>query len=286
MNYIPIESLNLQMLNVGHISHRGVWNLRQVSSPFIRIYLVTEGKANMYLQDKTIELRPNHLYMVPAYVKHSFECWGLFEHYYLHLYEGFKNEANIFEMYDFPVEVEACDNDFRYIAAMCRQFPGAKLPNSNPLAYDNSTSITNYIKYYNDLPIWHKMRLRGAMLILFSRFLQQATFKVWTADERMIKVLGYIRDHLCDNIDIDTLADVACVTKSYFIRLFTREFGISPLHYINRKKIEKSQLLLVTSNRPVKDVAYALGFNDHSYFARLFKKVVNMSPMEFRKTMV
>lgn len=255
-----------------------------VSSPFIRIYLVTEGKATMFLQGKAVELRPGHLYMVPAYVLHRFECHGLFVHYYLHVYEGFKNEANVFEMFDFPVEVEACDNDYRFITGMCRDFPDAKLLESNPLAYDSSPNFIGYVKQYNALSLWQKIRLRGATLILFSRFLQRATPRVWTTDERMLKVLGYIHYHICDDIDIDALASVACITKSYLIRLFKQEFGISPLRYINRKKMEKSQMLL-TSNQPVKDVAYALGFNDHSYYIRQFKKIVGMTPLEYRQNM-
>ena len=186
---------------------------------------------------------------------------------------------------DFPVEVEACDNDYRFITGMCRDFPDAKLLESNPLAYDSSPNFIGYVKQYNGLSLWQKIRLRGATLILFSRFLQRATPRVWTTDERMLKVLGYIHYHICDDIDIDALASVACITKSYLIRLFKQEFGISPLRYINRKKMEKSQMLLLTSNQPVKDVAYALGFNDHSYYIRQFKKIVGMTPLEYRQNM-
>lgn len=61
-------------------------------------------------------------------------------------------------------------------------------------------------------------------------------------------------------------------------------FGVkaTPLQYINRKKIEHAQLTLVTSDTQVKDVALNLGFEDYSYFNRLFKKLVGTTPQEYR----
>jgi AraC-like DNA-binding protein len=273
------------MLNVGLAHHNGDWNWQQVNSPFTRIYLVTEGEARLHLLSKTVELRPRHLYIVPAYTIHSYECRGVFIHFYLHIYEGYKNETNVFEMFDFPVEVEANDTDYRLFEEMCHSYPEACLPESNPQAYDNTTTFTDYAKRYNALTLGQKMRLRGTMLMLFSRFMQRATPRVWTSNERMTKVLAYIQNHLYDNIDVDVLAGIACVNKCYFIRLFKRELGQSPLRYINQKKTEKAQLLLLTADIPVKEVAYELGFFDLSYFIRLFKKNVGMTPQEYRASM-
>lgn len=291
---MPIESLNLLMLNVGLARHNGDWNWQGVSSPFTRIYYVKEGEAWLHIQTDTpsherekmgierLSLRPGHLYMVPAHTLHSYECHGVFEHYYLHVYEGFKNETNVMEMYDFPVEVEAAEGDEELMARMVAEHPEAKLPESDPRSYDNAGVFTGYVKRYNALPLWKKMRLRGATLLLFSRFLQQATPRMWTNDERMMRVLAEVNSHIDETIDLEHLAEVACVTKPYFIRLFKQEFGISPLQYVNRKKVERAQLLLMTEDWAVKEVAWRLGFTDDSYFIRLFKKVAGVTPQEYR----
>ena len=99
----------------------------------------------------------------------------------------------------------------------------------------------------------------------------------------MKRVLEHIHSHISDSVDVEQLADVACVTKPYFIKLFKREFGFSPVQYINRKKVERAQLLLFTSDMPVKEVAYSLGFSDHSYFIRLFRKSAGITPQEYRR---
>lgn len=282
---LPIESLNLQMLNVGLAYHNGDWNWQRVSSPFTRIYCVTKGEARLHIGSESILLRPGHLYMIPAYTLHSYECKGEFEHYYLHVYEGFKNETNVLEMYKFPMEVEALESDHNLMEQMVAAHPEARLPESDPQAYDNASMFTGYVKRYNTLPLWEKMRLRGAILLLFSRFLEKATPRVWTTDERLTKVLAHVHSHLHEEISIETLAEMACVTKPYLIRVFKHEFGIPPLQYINKKKIERAQLLLITEDWTVKEVAWRLGFVDHSYFIRLFKKLIGTTPMDYRRTL-
>ena len=85
------------------------------------------------------------------------------------------------------------------------------------------------------------------------------------------------------HVDVDELADVACVTKPYLIRLFKREFGTSPVQYINKKKVERAQLLLFTTDKTVKEVAYTLGFSDQNYFIRMFRKHTDTTPQEYRR---
>ncbi len=280
---LPIESLNLLLLNVGMASLNADWNWKDVSSPFTRIYLVTGGSAQILLPSGSVRLTPGHLYIIPAHTIHSYQCDGPFQHYYLHVYEGFKNETDVFDNYSFPTEVEAGEGDERLFEEMCRMHPGSRLPDSNPLTYDNTAKFTDFVNSYKALPLSAKMRIRGATLILFSRFMEHARPKVWTNDERLAKVLNHIRDNICNDISLDDLATLACVSKPYLIRLFKNEVGVSPLQYINRKKIEKAQLLLLTEVKPVMEVAYTLGFSDHSYFIRLFRKITGTTPQAYRQ---
>lgn len=282
---LQIESLNFQMLNAGLSKHNGDWNWQNVSSPFSRIYLCTEGQAWLHTAKQTVELRPHHLYLVPAYVLHSYECHGLFTHYYIHIYEGFKKETDIFEYYDFPMEVEACHLDERLFETICNSHPETKLPESNPKAYDNMSKTFDYVNRYNKLPLYQKMELRGDILILFSRFVKLAKPKLWTEDIRLTSALRYIHDNIYSEIKTDKLASVACLTKSYFIRLFSKAIGMPPIQYVNNKKVQHAQLLLLTDNKPVKEIAYSLGFSDISYFIRLFRKVTGTTPLAYRATM-
>ena len=283
MIQIPIESMNLMMLNVGFATHHADWNWQKVSSPFIRIFLVVEGEAMLHLPEEDVRLKPGHMYIIPAYTIHSYECHGLFKLYYLHMYEGFKNKMNLQETYELPTEVPAGYVVKQLFEYLSNQQPDARLPEPDPESYDTSSQTSDYVERYQNMALWEKMELRGAMLMIMSHFIREAKLRIWTSDERMKRVLKHLHEHITDEIVIKDLANVACLTKTYFIRLFKQEFGISPVQYINRKKVERAQLLLFTTDKSVKEIAYMLGISDHSYFIRLFRKVAGITPQDYRR---
>lgn len=129
---------------------------------------------------------------------------------------------------------------------------------------------------------YDKVESRGIVYQLLSHFMKYAQAKSKNRDERLVKVLSYIHNHINKNLNIDELAEQTCLSKDHFIRLFKHEIKTTPLQYINQKKIEKAQLTLVTSDTSVKDIALNLGFEDYSYFNRLFKKLVGTTPQEYR----
>ena len=283
MIQIPIESMNLMMLNVGCATHHADWNWQKVSSPFIRIFYIVEGEAILHLPEEDILLKPGYMYMIPAFVIHSYECHGIFKLYYIHMYEGFKNEVNLQDTYELPTEVRAGNSIRQLFEYVSSQYPDAMLPEPDPKSYDTSAQTSNYVERYMNMELWEKMELRGAMLMIMSHFIREAKPHIWTSDERMKQVLRYIHEHIADKIDVEDLANLASITKTYFIRLFKQEFGLSPVQYINLKKVERAQLLLYTTDCSVKEVAYKLGFSDHSYFIRLFHKVAGITPQEYRR---
>ena len=283
MIQIPIESMNLMMLNVGCATHHADWNWQKVSSPFIRIFYIVEGEAILHLPEEDMLLKPGYMYMIPAFVIHSYECHGVFKLYYIHMYEGFKNEVNLQDTYELPTEVRAGNSIRQLFEYVSSQYPDAMLPEPDPKSYDTSAQTSNYVERYMNMELWEKMELRGAMLMIMSHFIREAKPHIWTSDERMKQVLRYIHEHIADRIDVEDLADMASITKTYFIRLFKQEFGLSPVQYINLKKVERAQLLLYTTDCSVKEVAYKLGFSDHSYFIRLFHKVAGITPQEYRR---
>ena len=283
MIQIPIESMNLMLLNVGRAQHHADWNFQNVSSPFIRIYYIVEGEALLHLPDKDVRLKPRHLYIIPAYTVHSYECHGRFVHYYLHVYEGFKHEMNLQEVYELPTEVEGGAGMEQLFEYLCSQLPYAQLPQPDPRSYDTSAQTSDYVARYRDMELWEKMELRGAMLMIMSHFIREASLRVWTNDERMKRVLEYIHSNISYQLNVEELSDIAHVTKPYFIKLFKHEFGISPIQYINGKKVERAQLLLFTTNMTIKEVAYTLGFSDQNYFIRMFRKMTGTTPQEYRK---
>lgn len=283
----PVDTLNLMMLNAGYAEHYADWNWQGVCSPFTRLYYVTEGEAWLYFQHRRIHLLPGHIYIVPAQTVHTCECHGLFKHYYIHLYEEAQSDTDIFDYYKFPeVGVAVSGNEESVFQTICDIYPDAALSDSNPEIYDNSVRFAEYVKRYNSLPDYVRMHVRGLLFVLFAQVLKYASPKTWTSDRRMAAVLKHIRRNGNVRMEMLELAEIACVSKQHLIRLFRQNFNETPMQYVIRKKIERAELMLLTTAMSVKNVAYALGFNDHSYFIRLFKKHTGKTPAEYRNTRV
>ena len=277
-----IDQLHLLILNVGLAIHNADWNWRNVNSPLTRLYYVTEGAARILLPTGIQELKPDHLYLVPSFTTHSYLCDTHFVHYYLHIYEDHQSESSILEDFSFPTEIPAGDLELPLIKRLCGINPTMQLPQSDPTSYDNNPTLIKNIIKNKQRTFCDKVESRGIVYQLMARFLKDAQPKTEINDDRIQKVLSYIRKNIYKTIDIDSLAAISCLSKDHFIRLFKKEINNTPLQYINQKKIEKAQLILITDSMPVKNISYLLAYEDHSYFNRLFKKLTGVTPQQYR----
>lgn len=272
------------MLNAGHARLDRDWNWSDIGSPFTRIYCVTEGRAWIIINGHRRELTPGHLYIIPAFTRHSYECDGRFSHYYLHIYESYHSGRTICDRYEqLPFEIVPAAGDREIFEYICRRHPELALTAYNPQIYDTKSRLADSARRFDALAEAEKMYIRGAVLILLSRFIEHATLKAAAVDRRLEPVLKYIDSHIDSAISLDRLAAEAAVSKQYLIRLFRHSFGTTPVAYMNRRRIEKAQLLLLTTVLPVKEIAYSLGFSDSSYFDRLFKKRTGCTPQKYRE---
>ncbi len=271
------------MLNVGYATVGDNWNWKDVDSPFTRIFCVTEGRAWIIMNNTKVELHTGQLYLVPAYTRHSYYCENPFSHYYIIIYESVRS-GSIFDRYRLPESIESTGRDIELFRELCQRYPRWQLAAFNPKSYESKNSIADSYRRFNELDDAEKMYIRGAVLLMLSRFVAQGTPRPISTDRRIENVVTYIDEHLDSVITLDTLAEIACVSKAYLIRMFSLGFGLTPIAYINRRRVEKAQLMLQTTSMSVKEIAYTLGFTDNSYFNRLFKKHTGLTPMNYRQS--
>lgn len=103
------------------------------------------------------------------------------------------------------------------------------------------------------------------------------------ARERVNAILSYVDDHYAEKIRLEDLVDVVHINKFYICKIFQQCTGKTLLNYINIVRVQKAVEKLITSNDPVTDIAFSVGFQDINYFSRIFKRVMGVSPTEIRK---
>ncbi|WP_017154458.1 helix-turn-helix domain-containing protein [Bacillus bingmayongensis] len=94
--------------------------------------------------------------------------------------------------------------------------------------------------------------------------------------------LDYIAKNIYNKITLNDLAKSVNVKPSYLSNLFKKEVGISLSKYIQNERIEEAKKLLTLTTYSLSDICTWLNFNDQSYFTKIFKKVTNMTPRQYR----
>lgn len=94
----------------------------------------------------------------------------------------------------------------------------------------------------------------------------------------------FVIEHVDDKISLTKISDTLGISKNYFCSLFKQETGENFLNFVSRMKIQRAKTLLAKDNRRVYEVCDYLGYTDVTYFTKLFKKYVHMSPNEYKKS--
>ena len=97
------------------------------------------------------------------------------------------------------------------------------------------------------------------------------------------RALEFMRSHVDVAYGLDELIDELGLDKSYFIRLFKKTIGVSPMKYATNLKMSAASDLLRTSTAPLATVASRVGFADEYHFAKRFKQWSGRAPGAYRK---
>lgn len=96
------------------------------------------------------------------------------------------------------------------------------------------------------------------------------------------KIMRYIRGNYHRKITLDDIACQVYLSRSYISSLFKEETGSSLTAYINHVRIEQSKRLLADDSISLVDIAGMCGFEDQSYFTKVFKRETGMPPNRYR----
>ena len=118
---------------------------------------------------------------------------------------------------------------------------------------------------------------------LFSEHLDEPVRKSNFADGIVSRVTHFMNENIETTLTIKQLASYAGYSPSYFYRRFIKETGHAPIAYFIRMKINKATFYLIKSSMSIAQISTKLGFDSPYYFSRTFRRVVGISPSEFRK---
>jgi len=137
----------------------------------------------------------------------------------------------------------------------------------------------------NEKPGYHQICV-GLLIAYISQIIALLKYKEFegTDIENKIKQASFLlNERVYQEIDAVKLAEELNMGYSYFRKMFTKYTGLPPVQYHLQLRIRRAQILLTSTNKTIKEIAYELGFESAFYFSRIFKEKVQTSPAEYRK---
>lgn len=244
-----------EMREVGDEWNLVKWNSSHTQIGYHRLYFLTEGRAKLFMYDGELELLPGNVYFIPAYSVKESNIEGTMNKYYIH----FQSSSHFFSLY-------------RYLSARY----------SAPAMEETEFLFRTVVENYSHNSMSARFKVQGAMNLILSDFVSEVTAAVPDL-VKFDEVLKYIDANYHTNITLSLLASIMNISPMYFSNYFKRVFKISPKQYILNKRLMESQRLLLESRMSIKEVAYAVGFDNENYFSEFFTSKVGISANKFRK---
>jgi AraC-like DNA-binding protein len=136
-------------------------------------------------------------------------------------------------------------------------------------------------------PAAYQLVIKGQLYLLFyTLFSQYCQKQVRRKDskslDKMKQIIKYIENNYMEKITIETMAKELDLSQSHFMKFFKNTMGTTFIDYLNDYRLTMASRLLVSSESSVLYIATEVGFDNLSYFNRLFKQRFTVTPREYR----
>ena len=226
---------------------RSRWEYRDITSSFCRLYYALDGEAYYEEKGKTVRLKKNHLYFIPAKKRIS-------------LYENPKNK--FLHTYVHAVTVPAVS-----------RFTEIEVCPETPLA-DVVGLLRKYVKTKD------KKLILNTVQFIFSCVEENIGGEASVAAQIRDHIDG-LRDY---RFDMDKLSVEMGYCREYLTRSFRLVYHVTPVRYFNQRKMNAALSYLENGVR-IKEIAGELNYSSSYSFSKAFKKHFGMSPQKYVQTL-
>lgn len=256
---------NAKLLNVGSARYDGDWHSIPHAHGYAELFYIIGGDGQFLIDDDLYPVKADQLVIVNPDVIHTEVSLDAHPLEYIVLgIEGL----------ELAVETNE-DGRFRIL--------------DYHSGGDIATCLRHILRESQQKQEGYETVCQAYMEILIVRLMRSIRFSVAPvsvekrAGRQCATIRRYIDSHYKEQIDLEALAEQAHVNKYYMAHTFKREYGISPIQYLIRRRIEESKYLLRETDLSLAQISRMLGFSSGSYFSQSFCKATGMAPMEYRK---
>lgn len=227
---------------------------------YILIYC-TEGKGIIEVEDQIYRLEKSDAFCIPRNIRHKYyadekEPWSI-------LWVHFKGDnTNYFPLEERKiVHINSRHSDNRMMVLFNLLFR----------VLERNYTIGNFIYISQVLS-----------LILSEIYFREKVDESSVQDRHVTMVIRYMYQHLRENLTLEEISEEVQLSKSYLNAVFKAQTGKSPVEFFIHLKMQEACKLLKSTDYYIYEVSSELGYTDQYYFSRIFKKVVGVSPKDYK----
>lgn len=132
-----------------------------------------------------------------------------------------------------------------------------------------------------------KLEREEAFFFLLEQVLQEYASPFDEVDisqpnQQIKNLCAYMEEHFAENITLDELLSMTNFGKSYLLRSFTKQVGVSPYRYLQTIRLDRAKKFLEQGITPI-DAASMAGFSDQSHFTNFFKEFIGLTPKQYQR---
>jgi AraC-like DNA-binding protein len=260
-----LENLKVKVLASMLKDQIGDWIRTDETVRFNRMYFFLQGEGSIEINRHLYFPRPNQLFILPAGTVQTFRTSP--DNPYIRFYCDFYAAIGEWPLFQHAEDAYWADIPDR--EGLLRTFRelSEQHTRSSPSSY---------------------LLSQAALIRLIAICMDQGNYGNFvtplltsTEQNKLTHTLHYIQENLAQPITVDDLANLAHLHPNYFISFFKKHMGVSPMHYVQRKRLDKARQLLSTSDLPISEIAEAVGM-DFMNFSKQFKRETGVSPSNFR----
>lgn len=226
---------------------------------------VTRGRPVWVIDGEVHDLSPGCMVIVPPGVPHHAYCrTRRFTLGSLHVEANLPGGQDMFALLRPPRLVR-----FEPGTPLDRYLRGALAEHDRPSRSDTQLMLRS----------WSRL----VTIEMFRQCHAQGQLQPLSVDPIVTAVMAKLTERSHQRMSLPELAAMAGYSPQHLNRRFRRALGVTPRQYLTRLRMDAAAAMLIESDRPVKDVAAAVGFDDPYYFSRAFRQQFGSSPAQFRE---
>jgi AraC family L-rhamnose operon transcriptional activator RhaR/AraC family L-rhamnose operon regulatory protein RhaS len=252
---------------------------------FFEINIISRGCGTHYINNNTINANVGDVFIIPPKISHGYVGGEGFDVFHIILSDAFMNK--------YIADLQNISAFYKLFGAEPLMRGKTTYPLHLTLSKEELTptlnilfEIARYINYSDPTESLIRSNLAMASIgLLCNTYAMSNPNSNMTQSEEhaLMESISYIHEKYYEKIKIDTLLQIAHMSRTSYIKKFKEICKMSPAAYITKIRLDAAMVMIQTTSLSVSEIAYKTGFYDASHLTKTFETLYHTSPMSYRE---